>query len=242
MFSEYLNHCTRSHPSVTYFPAIPLMESYNDFPPLGSPLGSSPEEGTSTQRVQINRVSFARRAINSSLMQLPHAVSTQTRRSDRGPIRVYFNEVTYSDTLLQGLRPEIESSLELLSDADRSNLSHEDLCTVCLCRLDGAPEETESEETDVPPPAAPRPLKRIKGCKHIFCESCINRWLMRSHFCPVCKYVIAQPVESSGYPPINPSQISTRPDRQGYAIATLIGVRNRIEVEEHDSDDEDDEW
>ena len=95
---------------------------------------------------------------------------------------------------MQGLRPDINSLLETPLVKEIESLSPDDLCTICLCRLDG--KQDDEMEGVVPSGSCPN-LKRIKGCNHVFCSPCIQKWLSRSNFCPVCKYVIIDELSSA---------------------------------------------
>ena len=189
LFSAYVDHCTSFHGTSLIAPLPPSIESEHDFPPLGS----SPEEGSSLQNrsERPRRVSFARRLIE---------VSVHDSMPMFNPIRnpSSYSEATYSYRLMHGVRPDVATLLEPLSKDEVARLSHDDLCTVCLCRLDGKPEETpEQNENENESEHQPKEIKRIIACKHMFCVLCITRWLSKSNFCPVCKHVVIANDESA---------------------------------------------
>ena len=143
--------------------------------------------------------------------------------------------ISYSDTVV-GVRPYIDhtSALDHVSAQERDELSSDDLCSVCLCRLDGKPDpETDPAETTI------KPLNRIRGCGHVFCEPCIRRWLFRSHFCPVCKYVVV--IESSSATASVPRPVPVRSPADLLTISIDERRSDLPPVYDDDDDDDDDD-
>ena len=132
--------------------------------------------------------------------------------------------------------------LRPLSPEEACALTRDDVCAICLNRLDG-----KDEASDVEGEKEPRRTcdgVRMKDCRHIFCSACITRWLRQTPSCPLCKTPVASLAAPVGTPS-GSGAWTTRMPTPGEVFAVSFRVdpegEDVVEYMEAEGDEEEDE-
>jgi hypothetical protein len=99
----------------------------------------------------------------------------------------------------------VTESVSAASSARSSLHEDEDVCPICLDPLAKNPN-----------------LRRVRTCRHVFCDSCIRCWLERARTCPVCKTVLQEEEQDGAKlapPEHRPPQLE--PAQSMYAVYTV---------------------